>query len=193
MNTSIIYDSTKSRKERFDQVYAKLHQALFTNIFNIVQNRSTAEDLLQDVFVSFWEKMDDLDTENPANWLFVVSFNKSLSLLKKNHKIQPEELCNTPDLQDAPTEDMEQEFAEKLGLVYEAIQQLPDRKQVIFKKHRLEGEPLDQIAFELELSIHTVKDHLKVANRMIRQYVAETKTIKIVPDLAIYLILWIAA
>ncbi len=177
------------RLENFERTYASLHQAVYANIFRVVRNPVVAEDILQDVFLTYWENMWRLDTDRTPNWLFVVSFNKSLTYVKKTARIgledYPEHLDEPADL---PETD-EIAFEERLTLVYEAIEFLPERKREIFKQYRMEGKAAEQIAVEMHLSVHTVKDHLKVANRLIRDRFAQKTALKAGTELALFVAL----
>lgn len=176
-----------NKMHRFNQVYDSVHQAVYANILKIVQKPEAAEDLLQDVFVAFWEKIDDLDMERAANWLFVVSFNRAISYIKRKHLV----LAGEPDenLPEHEIELDEEEFSMKLSLIHQAIDELPERKKIIFKAHKLEGKPLEEIAAEMELSVHTIKDHLKIANKLIRKQVSEKATYSATSSLSLYLFL----
>lgn len=187
-------DTAKSsdllKKERFDELYAKLHHALYANIFKIVRNDTTTEDLLQDVFTALWERIDEMEYDHAVNWLFVVSFNKSVSFLKKANRISTEPYSGHLNTGEAPNDWDEDDFATKLSLLYEAIDELPERKKFIFREHRIKGRTLEHIAAELELSVHTVKDHLKLANKLIRSHVSKNSTsLKTIAEMAICLLL----
>ncbi len=178
-----------SRIDSFDQTYARFHQAIYANVFKIVRNHSAAEDLLQDVFIAFWENMRSLEPERIPNWLFVVSFNKSISYIKKAGKINTGPYPMQSDTPEHMPETDEAEFEEKLLQVYEAIELLPEKKKQIFKQHRIEGKRLEQIASEMELSIHTVKDHLKIAGKLVRKSVLQNSSLRTEMELALLFVL----
>jgi RNA polymerase sigma factor (sigma-70 family) len=133
-----------------------------------------AQDLLQDVFVALWENWEKVDAERVANWLFVVSYNRSVTCLKKRLREQagtipdvnfPEEL-----LQDHTVD--EDLYSFKLSLLEEAIEKLPARKKQVFRLCRLEGRTADEAAEILGISAVSVKDYLKQATRSIKNYVS---------------------
>lgn len=156
----------------FNQLYQDYHQAVYFNILKIVRQQVLAEDLLQDVFIALWENHLKIEKERVAQWLFVVSYNKSITCLKKVRKeILGIQIELRADLELEPVS--EEDFEWKLQLVEEAISTLPTQKKMIFSKYRLEGKSLDEIARELNISVNTVKDHLKVAKKLIKIYLAE--------------------
>src|ERR1700744_3848733 len=71
----------------FDLLYKKYHTPIYNNILRLLKDADEAENILQDLFVTLWEKRDTIDPQKPiANWLFQVSYNKSVTQLKKNLK-----------------------------------------------------------------------------------------------------------
>lgn len=150
----------------FDKCYADLHQAVYRNIVKFVHDHTIAEDLLQDVFLAFWENMYKIDPDRVANWLFVVSYNKSVNSLKNARKFRELgeiEIADEIEIDEA-------DFEYKLQLIDQAVDLLPGRKKEIFRMYRLEGKSLHEISSQMQLSVHTIKDHLKIARKLIRAY-----------------------
>ncbi len=165
--------SSQEKIKRFDQYYADLHHAVYGNILKLVHDSGLAEDLLQDVFLVLWENLEELDPERIPNWVFVVSFNKSISCLKRMRKNRSfSESGELKEPTDIPAID-EEDFERKLQLVYDAVDRLPVRKKEIFKMYRFEGKSINEISSEMKLSINTVKDHLKIAHKTVRSHLFE--------------------
>ncbi len=173
----------------FDQLYEEYHHAVYANILKMVRQPAIAEDLLQDVFVALWENHPKIERNRVGNWLFVVSYNKSVNFLKKVRKEKLEFLHEQQNLSVSSHWDTvsEEEFEWKLQLIEEAIDQLPLQKRIVFAKYRLEGKSLNEIAEELRISVNTVKDHLKIANKLVRAYVADKYPLSSGAELVIWL------
>ncbi len=160
----------------FDFYYHKYHQSIFANIFKIVQDKDAAQDILQDVFLVFWEQKLKLSSvASVAGWLFVVSYNKAVSYLKKKIKestILLENPATIERLMDAPEVD-EQFYKKQLFILEDAINHLPKRKKEVFSLCRFEGKSVEYAAETLEISVSAVKDYLKQSTRMIKRYIQE--------------------
>lgn len=159
----------------FDALYYRYHQAIYANILKMVKKPEITEDLLQEVFLALWVHHATVERARVANWLFVVSYNTTVSYLKKSRNL-PIQLHAPESMGDAWVEGIEiseEDFEERLDRIEEAIEQLPARKREIFQLYRFEGMSSDEIASTLDISVHTVKDHLKVANKSIRTYLFE--------------------
>lgn len=156
---------------QFDALYRQYHQAVYANITKMVKQPEAAEDLLQEVFLALWENRLQLDAGRVPGWLFVVSYNKSVTFLKKKLK-EPAPLHDDAELE-ANEDSSEEEalYRLRLSIVEEAVSQLPARKKEVFRLCRFEGRSYDEVADILGISTASVKDYLKQSTRFIRDYV----------------------
>lgn len=175
----------------FDSIYEKYHKAVYANILKTVRNSDAAEDILQDVFVALWENRANIDETRVANWLFVVSFNKSLTLLKKRAKESLMTNTQSFDLENVADEEAidEDEVLMLLQILERAVEKLPARKREIFDLYRVQGLSLEEIGQRLSISVATVKDHLTLSNRQIRSYIQDNHNLSGVLTAALYLLL----
>lgn len=70
-------------KDAFTQLYHDLKQPVFTIIYRIVQNQTTAEDLTQDLFVKLFTAPPDATVKNPRAWIFQAAHNLAIDSLRK--------------------------------------------------------------------------------------------------------------
>ena len=74
----------------FKKMYDNYSPAIFGEIVRIVKNREAAEDLLQDVFITIWQKGDQFDPAKGAlfTWMITITRNKCIDYLRKaiNHQ-----------------------------------------------------------------------------------------------------------
>ena len=90
----------------FNDIYWAYHRNLYSNILKLIKEHDATQDILQEVFIVFWEKRQTIDVTRPvSNWLFVVSYNKSIDYLKKRHK-QNISFDGISDIINAETDDM---------------------------------------------------------------------------------------
>jgi len=162
------------QRPAFEALYHRYKQPVFANIRKMVPDPDAAEDLLQEVFIALWENRQAIDPAKGAGgWLFVVSYNKAASYLKKKLReaaiLEPAtdlaELAVADELAD------EELYTNQLALVEEAVAHLPARKQAVFRLCRFEGKSAEEVAAATGISVASVKDYLKQSTRFIREYI----------------------
>ncbi|HVK46701.1 MAG TPA: sigma-70 family RNA polymerase sigma factor [Pseudobacter sp.] len=174
MRAGTQYEVKATELEQFDACYARFHQAVYANICKLVAEAQMAEDILQDVFLSFWENRRTVDMSNAGGWLFVVSYNKSMTFLKKKLRDTSVLLPDTEYLSAVSEEQPVDEvlFQLRLSMVEEAVDHLPPRKKEVFRLCRYDGKSADEVAELLGISVFSVKDYLKQSTQFIRQYIS---------------------
>lgn len=160
--------------EAFNTIYWHHHQSLFANILKLVKNHSAARDILQDVFMTLWEKREMVNPEQPVmGWLFTVSFNKSVSYLrghlKRNLSIASVFAANTALAEDSPADD------ERYIALYDAINKLSPQRRRVFELCKMEGRTYQEAAEEMNISRHTVKEYLSGSMAFVQEYLAMNK------------------
>lgn len=157
----------------FDALYWKYHQALYKNIIKFTKDRHAAEDILQDVFVVLWEKRRDIEPEQSVSgWLFVISFNKAVSYLRK--QLKKSEAINDWLIRNAGEKILLPESEKPLNAGYwidQAVAKLSPQKQQVFILCKLEGKSYEETARKLNISKHTVKEYLSLAVTSVKDYI----------------------
>lgn len=132
--------------------------------------RSIAEDIVEEAFIKAWKKRSDFDSI-PAmkSFLYVVVRNACLNYLKKQQKDRFHNRAFAY-LQSNSQDHLEVIRAEVLAAVYNAIENLPEKCQHIFRMSYLEGIKNEQIADTLSLSVQTVKNQKVRAVKLLQMH-----------------------
>jgi RNA polymerase sigma-70 factor (ECF subfamily) len=158
-------------KELFKNCFHEHYESLHRYACTVTKDSELAKDIVQAVFVNWWEKQKELKIEiSVKSYLFRAVHNQALNHLRniKSRKTYPVDFGNTQfDIPDQDTgnrsESMEMEM--KLN---NAIAELPPQCKLIFIKSRFEGKKYIQIAEELNLSIKTVEAQIGKALKILR-------------------------
>lgn len=154
----------------FDTLYWKYHQALYCNILKLVRDTAAAEDILQDTFITFWQKRNLIDPEKSiSGWLFVISYNKSVNW-KRRKLLEAKNQNMAAVLQQE--DESEETYAAQLQLLEHALKQLSPQKRRVLELCKLQGKTYRQAAVELNISSHTVKEYLSSAISSVKNYAA---------------------
>ncbi|MGV3509197.1 MAG: RNA polymerase sigma factor [Sphingobacteriaceae bacterium] len=156
----------------FDSLYWKYHQPVLRNIIKLTRDSEVAQDILQDVFSTLWEKRHDINTQNSiSGWLFVVSYNQSISYLRK--VLRESTAKKTLEITPIATEALDNlNISEnRYELLQLAIEKLSPQKRKVFILCKVEGKSYEEAARELNISKHTVKEYLSLSMISIKAFV----------------------
>src|SRR5690606_38589458 len=144
----------------FKELYTAYSPGIFSLGYKVLKNREWAEEVVQETFLKLWIHREEVDTEKSLwPYLYVIGkricFNK-LRDLKYDQKAVKELYLNIV----LAEEDNKVHYNELQSLLNGAVAQLSERQRLVWKMSREEGFTHQQIADELGLSTHTVKNHI---------------------------------
>ncbi|RAJ95802.1 RNA polymerase sigma-70 factor (ECF subfamily) [Larkinella arboricola] len=146
------------------------YRVLCTHAVRFVYSRDMAEDLVADVFYTFWNTQAFRSVRlSYRSYLFRSvrnrAYNYLLNELKKNDSLESATQHETPP-SDRPEPIMH--FEELYHKVDELVATLPPQCQKVFLMNRFEGKKSRVIADELHLSVRTVEGHIAKALATLR-------------------------
>ena len=186
-NNELITQLQNDDKQAFNELYRKYHSAIYYNILKLTRDAIVSQDIVQEVFITLWEKRHDLNIKQGiSGWLFVVSYNRSISYLKKKLK---ESLAETALQRNIETgNELGNTLANtQIGILEKAIEQLSPQKRRVFELCKLQRKTYAQAADELQISKHTVKEYLSGAVISIKNYVKQYPEYSVIFFSAIFL------
>lgn len=160
----------------FDAIYRRYYRSVYANIFKLVKNAHYAEDILQDVFVSLWQNRFKIRSDRSVSgWLFVVSYNRALTFLKREIRRSEEYVESYEPFESslADEEPDESVLTMQLNALEEAVESLSTRRREVFRLCRFEGKTNEEAATMLNLSTETVKDYLKHSTKAVKAYIGD--------------------
>ncbi|AMB80733.1 RNA polymerase subunit sigma-24 [Pseudomonas fragi] len=156
-------------QSRFNQVFLAQRVTLLRTLERMVNNHSTAEDLLQETYLRVTRALSERAVEHLEPFVFQTARNLALDHLRAR-RIQSRTV-----VEDVPIEVIEgvasplstPEEAHQAAQLLERLSvslmsQLSARQQRIFILSRLHGCSYQEIAEELDVSLSTVQKELKL-------------------------------
>lgn len=137
-----------------------------------------AENIVQDIFLYLWEHRDILNSLTNLNaFLFTLTKNRCIDFYR--HKVLlDKKKASLDSLQDrelklkieALMQFDENIFTEKEieELLTKAIEHLPEKCRQVFILSRMNGLKYEEIATQLDISVHTVQNHIVTAIRKLK-------------------------
>jgi RNA polymerase sigma-70 factor, ECF subfamily len=152
----------------FDQYYTDLCN--FVLLY--VKDKALAEEVVQDIFVYFWESRHKLNISSSVHaYLFSASKYKSLNLIRdrRNQTKTLEALAQTNKESFIQEENLF-ESPDELGQILKAsIELLPERCKVIFTLSKNNNLSNSEIANQLGISVKTVENQMTIALKKLRE------------------------
>lgn len=132
-----------------------------------------AEDILQEVHLKLWgEKVGPV--EQPRAYLYRMTNNHFLLHRRTVDRRARREgdwvnvhSGEEPELDERSSAEAALIAREQLEIVQRALDELPERTRIIFRRFRLDGEPQRDIAADLGVSISAIEKHLTRAYQVI--------------------------
>jgi RNA polymerase sigma-70 factor (ECF subfamily) len=149
------------------QIYKLYYKAMYNTSLRIVNDTMEAEDVMQESFLSAFEKIDTYSgTVSFGAWLKKIVINRSLDVLGRRKAVF-EDIESHVGIRDDSHEESarNEEIDIKVEEVKEAIEKLPDGYRVILSLYLLEGYDHDEIAEILKISSSTSRSQLSRAKQ----------------------------
>ncbi len=154
----------------FKEYYIALHRYAFT----ILRQEDEAKDVVQEVFMTLWEKNDTISINRSArSYLFRSVYNECLNHIRKREVRQRHHHLSVAQQTESessgfPEEEEETLLQKKMNTI---LQSLPNQCRKVFMKSRAEQKKYVQIAEEMGIAVKTVETHMSKALKLIRQAV----------------------
>ncbi len=145
----------------------------------LVHNRPAAEDIVEDSFMKLWKKHSDFESiQNIKAFLYITTRNACLNYVKqvqRDSASKKEIAYLSAGKEDFVLNAMIR--SEVLREIYQAIEKLPAQSKKVFKMSVLDNMKNQEIAAELSVSIHTVKNQKMRAMQLLRMNLLRKKAL----------------
>ncbi len=154
-------DLQKEDEIRFTATFNEYYTQLILYAYRITDDQVAAEDIVEDAFISLWNKRSSLSEINSLkSYLFTIIRNMSFTWIRKNKRqIARKQATSSISESFDPTALETLIYAEMMNEIYAAMEKLPSQCKKVFKLHYIEGKKISEIAEELKISVGTVNTH----------------------------------
>jgi RNA polymerase sigma factor (sigma-70 family) len=163
-----------SLKARDDQAFSFLYDhysgSLYSIILQIVKRPETASDVLQEVFINIWRKIESYDPVKGRlfTWMLNISRNASIDMLRsKNYQNNQknQEITDTVYGNDQVTHT----HIDSIGLTKFLVKLRPEQR-VLIELAYFKGYTHDEIAQIKDIPLGTVKTRIRNALLQLREF-----------------------
>ncbi|RDC62778.1 RNA polymerase sigma-70 factor [Adhaeribacter pallidiroseus] len=159
-----------SQEEVFEQFFKNYYPRLVYFAFQILGDKTKAEDTAQEAFIKFWDHKEEV-SQNPVaikNFLYSTVKNASLNIVRHEKVVEKYKSNFAPLEAEDATVINHIIQSEVLAEIHQAMQTLPESCQRISRMGYLEGMKNHEIAATLGISINTVKTQKQRAMQLLR-------------------------
>lgn len=157
-------------EKEFERIYNALWSKLYNIAYSYFKDRTTAQELTQDVFVNLWVKRDSLlPIQDLEAYLLRSVKNRIYNQFDKIHSREHLEQNIIP-ITAKQTQNTEEQvdYIDTLESVNHEIDQLPVMTKTVFRLSRFDQYTNNEIADRLQLSGKTVEYHITRALKKLR-------------------------
>src|SRR3989339_397574 len=158
-------------------LFIKYYNPLCYFSFQIVKSTELAEETVSDVFAELWIKRNRINIQTSfKSYLYTAVKNRSINYYKQEKRISEPIDPNQLHLITSQTETdqlVNQQDLEKQ--IEELLNQLPEKRGLIFRMNRIDGLTYQEIADILSISIHTVQNQMVNAVKFMAEQLPRIK------------------
>jgi RNA polymerase sigma-70 factor (ECF subfamily) len=170
----------KGDMDAFQELISRYETKAFNLAMGFTRNLEDAEEVLQDVFVTVYRKIEGFQGKSAfSSWLYRITVNAAFMKLRKrkqNQTVSIEDL--TPGTENSwneksdavdPGSEVHTINKQLKEVLYRAIQKLPEEYRIVFMLRDVDGLSNKEVGEILDLSIPAVKSRLHRSRLMLRK------------------------
>lgn len=195
-NNQILIEIKKGNSDAFEFFFKAYYPRLLGYAIRFVPNEEQSRDIVQDCFVTFWEKREEINSISITSLLFTMVKNSCLNYLKheivvQKHQLQyldnlagEERLYHSDFLIHTEGRLLFDELQEQIQKVTDS---LPARCREVFLLSRFKGLKNREIADDLKISTTAVEKHISKAMTIFKKHFKD----KYPTDIFIFIMIWL--
>jgi RNA polymerase sigma-19 factor, ECF subfamily len=166
-------------KDAFTMLYRRYWQSLFASAARALRSKTDAADLVQDIFLSIWNRRHELNiTGSLAAYLQTSVKYSVIKYIEKNITRRDYLILLTEMLVSYQPPDVESQLQikELQNVIYSAVEQMPHKMREVYRLSRQHHLSHKEIADRLGISDETVKKHIQHALQIIKTAIKHNAT-----------------
>jgi RNA polymerase sigma-70 factor (ECF subfamily) len=146
-------------------VYQDTSAKLFGVLVRILNDKSEAEDVLQDVYVTVWRKAASFDAgkASPITWLVAIARNRAIDRLRASatsRRMEPIEAAEAVR-DDAPPAAELVERAQQSARLATCLGELEERQSTAIRAAFMDGNTYEELAQRMRVPLGTMKSWIR--------------------------------
>lgn len=162
----------------FTALYRRYWESLFVTTVKVIGSKEDAADIVQEVFISLWNRRRDLSlTSTLAAWLHTSVKYKAIHYIEKNitRRNYLKTLGDLETASPAPSAEVLLQTKELGELLRSVIGNMPPKMREVYQLSRQEHLTHKEIAARLGISEETVKKHIQHALQLLKTALGQSR------------------
>jgi len=172
-----LLSNADTKRSGFKLLVTTYSERLYWHLRRFVNFHEDADDLLQDVFVKVWQKLDQFQGRSSMyTWIYRIATNEALSFIRKNKKMHIVDIARDDEglsLEEKLVADPLFDGDEAQKLLQVAIAQLPEKQKAVFMLRYFEEMKYDEISEVLDTSVGALKANYHHAVKKIEEHLTK--------------------
>jgi RNA polymerase sigma-70 factor (ECF subfamily) len=161
------------------ELYDRHSRLIYSLLLRILRDRSEAEEILQDVFVSLWTRVHTYNAAlgSPAAWLVRIARNRAIDRLRSSAvRLRAVESAGRAPAPASETPEDRLTVTEQQGAVARALDSLPADQRTLIEDAYFLGLTHAELAARHSLPLGTVKTRIRTGLHALRQLLLPVST-----------------
>lgn len=184
-DVDLVRYSAAGDRGAFREVFDRKHRLVYRIAYQILSDRGAAEDIVQETFLTLWQRADQHDPSQPLDpWLRRIVTNKAIDRWRARRR-DPKSTDDTGGAGPAAHtrlpggEGLTQDptIAARLDSLQrvwnEVASLLPPQQRAAFYLREIEGADTSEVAETLGCSASAVRSHIALARKRLREEILE--------------------
>jgi RNA polymerase sigma-70 factor (family 1) len=155
----------------FKEIYNRYWFVFYNYAYNIIRNKEIAEEIVQEIFFSLWNKREELEiTHSLQGYLFTAVKFQTLNHIRSK-KVRTNYASSYVAFENTLVDNSNEEHIHFYDLkkhIEIEVAKLPNKCQLIFRMSRNKHQSIKTISDVLNISHKTVENHLTKALKHLR-------------------------
>ena len=147
----------------FEILYQATSPKIYGVVLRIVGNRSSADEILQEVYVKVWQRAAEFDGKkaSPITWMATIARNRAIDELRRT---RPQDFTELPEADDVPGDSVDpmesRQHSEELRALLGCLKALPDERREIILLAYCRGMSREALGRRFDKPVPTIKTWL---------------------------------
>ena len=160
-------------KWAFSEIYDRYSARLYGLALKILKDQTLAEDTLQEVFLTIWNKAGRYRSERgaPLGWMTILCRNRCIDALRKQEKERQRSSVLNEDVHQISEADdplHKTDYREMQSIIKDSFENLSTEQRVPIEMAYFQGLSQSEIAADLNLPLGTVKTRMRLGMQKLR-------------------------